>query len=218
MPEDDIPPAYRVIQFNVTFLSENVGKMIVNTNQWTFVMNAHGLEPGTLYYFYCLGKYPWLARGTANENGDLLLKGSLDREKVNVMAPNEATMPKFALADHPLEGFNIGAELTAYYWFTPVSLSVHGELYDPWHDQPIPNQTIEVLRYSIIKGHYVHWKYATTDADGRFSVSGAAVMRRAPNVWTMPDPEFDACYPYCCIFAENGEHYNCVARLAVLDF
>ena len=53
-----LPPPFRVVQYDVTYHDDVVGKLSVNTNEWTYVLNAHGLEPDTEYYFYCLGRFP----------------------------------------------------------------------------------------------------------------------------------------------------------------
>src|SRR5512138_1260228 len=76
--EEKLPPQYRVVHFNVTYDDEDVGRLIVNTNEWTYVLNAHGLEPGTRYSLYRGGKFSAICSEMADGNGDLHVEGAWD--------------------------------------------------------------------------------------------------------------------------------------------
>jgi len=220
-PQDPkMPPQYRVVPFNVTYHDSDVGKLIINTNQWTWVFNAHGLQPGTQYYLFYQGKIPGIDTAVADEKGDLHMQGAWDPQTNIVDDPEFLPPVQFELSDSPRTGYNIGASLLTYYWFSPVNMNVHGQLTDPWNwNAPIVNQTIEIKTWSIIHGHYVHWASVKTDSEGRFSVTKAALPRvNPPLVWTPPDPQFDYCRPLCCGFMNNGEYYNCVYSYPTLDF
>jgi hypothetical protein len=216
-PEPKMPPSDRVVDFSVTYNDMVVGKLSVNTNQWKYILNAHDLDPGTQYYFYCLGKFPYISKETADEDGNLHMQGAWDPQKIDIVVSPEIPLAplEFVLKKTPIAGYNIGAVLTAHYTFTPVTMTVWGNLYDQWNERPIANQEIEILHYSLVKGYYVPWNYVYTDSNGNYKKTDAALPRiNPPNVFTVPDPEFDYCRPYCCIFTYNGEYFDCVATLA----
>ena len=179
-----LAPPFRVVQFDVTSFDEVVGKLSVNTNQWTYVMNAHGLEPGKEYYFSCLGKFPYLANGTANENGDLHLAGAW-REDVDVVMQT----PEFVVRDRPLVGLVTPTYITANSC-TPFlfTLRVWGTLYYTTGSGNIgiPGQQITVYLYDRSTGSYTKvWGTATTNSEGKFSITKASTTTHTP--WVMFD-------------------------------
>lgn len=218
-PQPKLPPPYRVVQYDVIYQDKVVGKLSINTNKWTYILNAHGLQLDTEYYFYYLGKFPYISNETANENGDLHMQGAWDLPKIDAMGIPELSPPEFILTTAPMSGFNIGATLWAKFRFSPVAMTVWGNLCDEWNNHPLANQKIKVMRWSVIKGHYVTWDYVYTDSNGNFEITGGAIMRATPPyVVTVSDPAFDFCRPTCCLFVNNGEEYNCVGTCAELDF
>jgi len=184
--QQKLPPPFRVVQYDVTYHDEVVGKLSVNTNEWTYVLNAHGLEPDTEYYFYCLGRYPQIAIGTANGDGDLHLMGAWDPEKVNIGGPSPA--PRFVLFDMPIMGNMEYSHLDAhschpfFLWFT-----VWGRLYYLSGDEKIgiPGQTLVINLYDKETGSFTReYGLATTDENGRFILQKAFTSTRYdPMVW-----------------------------------
>jgi hypothetical protein len=164
-------PQYRVVQYDVTYNTEIVGKLSVNTNQWTYVLNAHGLEPGTKYYFYCLGNFPQINKGTANEDGDLHLSGAYPP---NIGVENPNLLHKFVLTDGPLTGsVCTDSQLTAKYHPGLLKTTVWGYLKN-LDGTPLPNQWVYVYACSP---NFCDWLFPSqglvpTDANGRFEVSG----------------------------------------------
>jgi len=102
--EQKLPPQYRVVQFDVTWNNEVVGRLSVNTNEWTYVLNAHGLQPGTKYSFYRAGKFSAISSATTNENGDLHVGGAWDKQAVSIITTDDTTGPTFFLATGPSSG------------------------------------------------------------------------------------------------------------------
>ncbi|WMW25630.1 hypothetical protein RE474_02595 [Methanolobus sediminis] len=164
--QQKLPPKYRVIQFDVTYSGEVVGELSINTNQWTYVLNAHGLEPGTEYYFYSLGRFPQISTGTANENGDLHLKGEWPQE-INIIE-NELSAPKFIVSTIPLTGIIAWTpQLTAKCHIGLFQTSVWGTLTDS-NGNPLPGQTIRVEGYVKKTDTWSVWYSIETDAYGTF--------------------------------------------------
>jgi hypothetical protein len=170
-----LPPPYRVVQFNVTYHNEAIGRLSVNTNQLTYVLNAHGLEPGAEYYFSCRGKFPYLANGTANGDGDLHLKGPWDLQEVNVADPY--AVPAFVLSDRPLLGSARYTYIDAEYC-NPVWLytKLWGRLYY-WNygeKAGIADQQVTIWLYEDKTGSYTNYfGTATTDSNGEFLLTKA---------------------------------------------
>lgn len=164
--QEKLPPQYRVVQFDVTYKDEVVGKLSVNTNEWTYVLNAHGLEPYTKYYFYCLGQFPQINTGNANENGDLHMQGEWDPQKVNFA--DSLSTPEFILSASPLFGGNcIIPQLTAKAHAGIFKTTVWGTLTDP-SGNPLPYQTLRVDGYDKWKKTWMTWYWVETDVDGTF--------------------------------------------------
>ena len=69
VPQQKLPPLYRVGAVRCDLHNEVVGKPSVNTNTWTYVPNAQGLEPASETTSGL--KSPTSALKTAKENGDL---------------------------------------------------------------------------------------------------------------------------------------------------
>jgi hypothetical protein len=170
-----LPPPYRVMQYDVTYKDEVVGKLSVNTNEWTYGLNAYGLEPDTNYYFYYQGWFPQIAIKTTNAAGNLHLQGAWDPQMVNVADLSLA--PKFILRDMPLMGNTWYTYIDAkccnplYLWLT-----VWGQLYYLSEDEKIgiPDQTITIYAYDKDTGSYSKvFGTVTTDSNGEFSVTKA---------------------------------------------
>jgi hypothetical protein len=179
-----LAPPFRVVQFDVTYFNEVIGKLSVHTNDWKYVLNAHGLEPGEEYYFYCLGKFPQISNGTANENGDLHLKGAW-REDVDIVMQT----PAFAITDRPLLGITTPSYITANSCIPFLfRLKVWGTLYYKTESGNIgiPGQQITVYLYDKSTGEYTKvWGTATTDSNGKFSITQGSTTTHTP--WVMFD-------------------------------
>lgn len=213
-----LPPLYRVAQYDVTCNNEVAGRLSVNTNAWTSVLNAHGLQPGTKYYFYCEGNFTAVGIETTDEKGDLHLQGTWP-QVINVAEIPQMPPLKCVLTTTPLVGTNFGATLYAHYIYNDHLIAVRGTLRDNWNDRPLPGQKILVLLLSTKDQRYEPWALTYTDSDGTFLVEGDASSHDyPPNVWTVPDPEFNFCSPDCCVFENGGEQYNCVTTLAAEGF
>jgi len=168
-----LPPPYRVVQFDVTHNDEVIGKLSVNTNEWTYTLNAHGLEPGTEYYFYYRGKFPQIAIGAANADGDLHLQGAWDPQMVNVADPS--LIPKFILRDMPLMGSERYTYIDAEYC-NPMWLytKLWGKLYYWLYNEKvgIADQQVTIYLYEDKTGGYTkYFGTATTDSNGEFSLA-----------------------------------------------
>jgi hypothetical protein len=174
--QQKLAPPFRVVQYDVTYHNEVVGKLIVNTNDWTYVMNAHGLDPDTEYFFYCLGRYPPIANATSNEGGDLHMAGTWDPETANVA--DSSLTQKFIVSDAPLMGSVWYSHIDAYscnplyLWFT-----VWGQLYYLSDDDEkigIPDQTLAIYVHDKETGQYTKlYGIVTTDENGEFSLTKA---------------------------------------------
>jgi hypothetical protein len=167
-----LPPPYRGVQFDVIYKNDAVGKLSLNTNQWTYVMNAHGLEPGTSYFFYSLGRFPAVGTGTANENGDLHMQGAWDPQTADI-----TLSPEFVLTKMPLTGTGcVPTQLTAWQYKGIFWAKCWGELTTS-DGSPIPDQPLvieeeyyddlgETIGYRFFKG-------TNTLADGTFELGCA---------------------------------------------
>ncbi len=166
-----LPPSYRVVQYDVTHIGEIVGTLSVNTNQWTYVLNAHGLEPGEEYYFYSLGNYPQIDNGTANEDGDLHLSGVYPP---NIGVESPELLHTFVLTDTPLSGSGCTDSLLKAYFHTGLlKTTVWGSLKN-LDGTPLPNQWVYVYRCGSTFCDYLfpNEGLIPTDAEGNFLVSG----------------------------------------------
>lgn len=168
--EPKLPPQYRVVQFNVTYYGEVVGLLTVNTNQWTYVMNAHGLQPGTSYFFYSLGRFPAVGTETANENGDLHMQGTWDPQTADI-----TVSPTFVLTTGPLTGAGcVDPVLTAKSYVMAFKSKVWGNLTTS-DGSPLPGQPLEIWdreydAYDTI--FWYRWQETITDDNGGFFVEG----------------------------------------------
>ncbi len=163
-------PQYRVVQFGVTYHTDVVGNLSVNTNQWTYVLNAHGLEPGREYYFYYLGTFPQINNGTANGGGNLHLSGTYP-PNIGVESPD--LLHKFILTDLPLTGFACTDSLLTAKYHGLLQTTVWGYLKN-LDGTPLPNQWVYVYKCNLGFCDYLFPSqgYVPTDANGRFLVSG----------------------------------------------
>ncbi len=176
--KQELPPSYRVVQYDVTYDDKVVGKLSVNTNAWTYVTNAQGLERNTLYYLYCAGKFPYVSKATTNGNGELHMQGAWD-QKVNVVTPADSPSPTFFLTTDQIVGTGCKAtQITdVRYEFLLVGYRVQGTLLREG-DGPygtiwghFPNQKVYIDWWNKRTQQYETWATATTDANGHFSVT-----------------------------------------------
>jgi hypothetical protein len=168
--QQKLPPPYRVVQYNVTYHNEAVGRMSINTNDWMYILNAHGLEPGGEYFFSCRGRFPYLANGTANGDGDLHMKGVWDPHEVNVADPYSTLA--FILSDRPLLGGERYTYIDAEYC-NPMWLytKLWGRLYYWLYNEKagIADQQVTIWLYEDKTGGYTkYFGTATTDSNGEF--------------------------------------------------
>ncbi|WP_440951766.1 carboxypeptidase-like regulatory domain-containing protein [Methanococcoides sp. FTZ1] len=166
--QQKLPPRYRVVQFDVTYHDEIVGKLSVNTNQWTYVLNAHGLEPDTEYHFYCRGKFFSINNETANEYGNLHMKGEWPQE-IDVVG----TTPEFAVGERlPLGTWCYTPQFTVKCYVGLLRSTVWGTLTDS-SGNPLPDQLITVFWYDKKTDTWEAWFSVTTDTDGAFKVTSS---------------------------------------------
>lgn len=175
-----LPPPYRVVQFDVTHQGEVVGKLSVNTNAWTYVLNAHGLEPGTVYYFYSLGTFPYISSEAADENGDLHVQGTWDQPSIDVTsAPTSESSPTFVLVPTPIVGgyqfpTDVWGEHSCTTGLPLFIVKVWGTLVKNGDGTPLPGQEVTVWGYDKKIGEYsINFGTVITDSDGGFMVARA---------------------------------------------
>ena len=188
-----LPPSSRVVQFNVTYNDDIVGKLSVNTNLWTYVLNAHGLQPGTEYYLY--GQKGFIGRKTAGEYGDLHIQGEWP-PKEKVIGFSSSAPIVFILSDGPLtRGFCLEPQLTSGCFNGMIYTVIWGTLTTSG-GTPLPSQTLHVDAWDKKAGAYVRWgDYLETDADGTFRVTKAGAPSRLPVV-VYDGGEYNG-IPYC---------------------
>jgi len=166
-----LPPQLRVEQFDVPYNNEIVGKLSVSTMRWTYVLNAHGLEPGSEYYLYYLGRYPAIGNGTANENGDLHMAG---RWPANIGVEDPVLQEKLVLTDGPLAGSDCeDSVLTAKYHPGLFKTTVWGSL-KKTDGTPLANQWLYIYRCSmgVCEWIFSSGSYVPTASDGDYLTSG----------------------------------------------
>jgi hypothetical protein len=188
-----LPPPYRVVQFDVTYHDETAGRLVVNTNEMTYVLNAHGLEPGTEYYFYCLGKFPQISRGTTNENGDLHLAGAW-REDIDIVMQT----PEFVVTDRPLVGgsYCVTPKLTAKCYAGLVRIIIWGTL-SIYDGTPLPDQRLWFEWYEKKTDNWWVFEERFTGADGAYKLTALPTFY-APMV-SYPGGEYNG-VPYCDVW------------------
>ncbi len=180
--EPKLPPPYRVVQFDVTHSNEVVGKLSVNTNQWTYVLNAHGLQSGTQYRLYCRGTSPLISTETADDNGDLHMEGAWDQPAVNIITPDDSPGPTFFLASGMMSGGHckatriVDTEYIITIFATHVEGRLEGEFYNyftgtMWGN--LPNQPVTIYWWDKRDHRYELWATPTTDSNGHFGVTKA---------------------------------------------
>jgi hypothetical protein len=161
-----LPPPYRAVQFDVIDNGTVVGKISVNTNQWTYILNAHGLRPATKYYLSC-SVVGTLGSATTEESGELHMKGDWDPLRPDI---TEGPAPTCYVSPQPVATGTIGwADIsgkwyTAYLWTIVFGyLTANGE--------PLPGQKIVISYYDHAEWHW--WGSDTTDSSGKYSVTKA---------------------------------------------
>ncbi len=164
-----LPPSQRVAQFNVTFDNDVVGKLSVNTNAWTYVMNAHGLEPGKMYYFYRLGGFPAIGSGTADPDGNLHLRGSWDPQLVDPLIRSGTA---FILSDGPLTGSCLSTRMTSGTFKGILRTTVFGTL-STAGGVPLPGQSITIIWHKRTTDTWYWYADTSTRSDGTFRVTVA---------------------------------------------
>jgi hypothetical protein len=188
-----LPPPYRVVQFDVTYHDEVVGRLIVNTNEMTYVMNAHGLEPGREYYFYCRGQFPQIARGPANEDGDLHLKAAW-REDIDIVLQT----PAFIITDSPLFGgsYCLTPKLTGTCYAGLFRIIIWGTL-TTYDGTPLPDQMLWFKWYEKKTDNWWVFEETFTDADGAYKLTSFPTFY-APMVF-YPGGEYNG-VSYCDVW------------------
>jgi hypothetical protein len=168
---DKLPPPYRTVQFSVNSSGNIVGTLTINTNQWKYVLNAEGLQPGTEYFFSCRGRFPYIGNTSTNKDGALHLQGPWDPQITDITGD-----PSFVLTTRPLLGSGcvqprLASEyLDAFFW-----AKIWGSLTTP-EGSPLPGQTlgIEKSSYDYWTDTYSWspWRETVTGADGTFEMNG----------------------------------------------
>jgi hypothetical protein len=168
--EQKLPPEYRVVQFDVTYNDEVVGKISVNTNPWTYVLNAHGLQPATEYYLTC-SVVGTLGSATTEESGDLHMKGEWNPSRPDI---TESPGPTCFVSLGPIATGTIGwADISGKWYTTFLWTTVFGTLTDD--GDPLPGQKVVISYYDNSEWHW--WGSDTTDSSGKFSVTKAFTRR-----------------------------------------
>ena len=192
-PQNQLPPSYRVAQFNLTYNDNVVGKLSVNTNQWTYVLNAHGLQPGTEYYIY--GQKGLINQKTTNEDGVLHIQGPWPL-KEKVIGTSSSAPIEFILSDGPLtRGYCLEPQLTSGCFNGMIYTVIWGTLTTS-SGTPLPSQSLHIDAWDKKAGAYLRWgDYLETGADGTFKVTRAGAPSRVPAV-VYDGGEYNG-IPYC---------------------
>jgi hypothetical protein len=177
----------------VTYNDDAVGKLSVNTNHWTYVLNAHGLQPGTEYFLY--GQKGYINQETAGEYGDLHVQGAWPL-KEKVLETSSSAPIGFLLSDGPLtRGYCLEPQLTAGCFNGMIYTVIWGTLTTSG-GTPLPSQSLHIDAWDKKIGAYVRWgDYFETGADGTFRVTKAGAPSRVPAV-VYDGGEYNG-IPYC---------------------
>jgi len=202
--EQKLPPQYRVVQFDVTYNNEVVGRLSVNTNEWTYVLNAHGLQPATKYYFYRAGKFSALGSETTNGNGDLHMGGAWDTQAANIISTEDSPEPTFFLAPGPMPGgyckptriIDSTVVIALFYTHVEGNLQYEGYGYYGPIWGPLPNQPVHIYWWDKGSQSFELWATPITSSNGHFAVTKAFMK----NAW-LPQIYFQGGthdgYPLC---------------------
>lgn len=166
-----------VYLFDVTYEGNVVGKLIVNTQQFTFAFRGRGLPEGTTYYLtspelrHSVGSAPAAPGGVVRMQGTCAPWLGLLAER-----------PAFELITSPLVGETwwTTPTLTAYWSVKVTGQKVWGRLTDGKQtngvdELPIPNAVISVSTWNKNQGTYVLKDRKVTDGDGAYQYTTAAV-------------------------------------------
>lgn len=151
------PQDSKVVQFDVTYGGEVVGKLVINTIQQTFVFNGKGLTPGTEYFLIVSMRS--IGSAEATNGGTVHIQGTW------LPLADLTASPTFELSTSLRQGLGcIPTVLTAKFYNTVLLwATVYGKLTDG-SGNPIANQKIRIATW---EGLPVGTTY--TKADGGYS-------------------------------------------------